>query len=224
MHNKKRPLTKAGSIVDIVIASITVVVSFYTIIMLASVMSVASSMTELAAMLTELLSTTITAETARLMFTVMILAYVAEILFDVVIIILGAFTCARSNWTVENYANKKGVQISLVVFNFIMVLFGFISCISNAMSIIPLLVYVMCAVFVLVDLCRNQKDFKTYSDPNYVEPTPTQPQPWRHQPEPKEPNLNEVYKTLSDLKTLLDNQVITQQEYDEMKRKIIDKQ
>ncbi len=228
----KRPLTLAGTIVNIVIGALDIILMIW--------MSVAFS--ELSGWYGS------SGYEYYVDMTPYIVSCVIEIGFAIAIIIMASLLCARYKKSIREYDKSSGLIITLFVFNCLAVLGSLVNiCIGNFIAIVTMLTYAMCGAFILVDFCRNKKALKklgaevaevqTQQAPvvSVVTDAPVAPTPVaKTQPTKVETPVQPVasasvvpqsklFQTLKELKEMKELGIIDEDEYKKLKAKAVDK-
>ncbi len=214
MEKKRRPFTLSGGIVNIVFASLDILA---TLIVLFAMIEYSSQVG---------LDTTY--------LTVLTVTCVFEFVFAIVIIILSSILLAKCSFPVERFNKYTGLIITLFVFDCIAVIGSLINAINgNYFSIIILLVYAMCAIFIMLDLCANKKELKnSVTEENKevvkvekVEKKVEDNKKTQAVPAQNKGNssVSKLYQTLSELKEMREAEIITEEEYKKLKAKLIEK-
>lgn len=222
---KKRPFTLTAGIVNIVFAVID-------LIFMVLVCTIVSQQ----------------AEYIGASYTAIIIMAVIEILFAGTIIILSSILLNKWAYSVEKFDKVTGLVIALFVFDCLAVISSLINIFGgNYVSILTLCIYAMCATFLMIDLCLNKRDLnrlnaqtpsqKSVPEPDRSSQNVVAPQERQKTVQPKvqvQPVQNqgvkttslassELYQNLSDLKEMKDEKIITEEEYQKLKSKLIDK-
>ena len=214
MEKKRRPFTLTGGIVNVVFASLDILA---TLIVLFAMIEYNSQVG---------LDTTY--------LTVLTVTCIFEFVFATVIIILSSILLAKSSLPIDRFNKYSGLIITLFVFDCIAVIGSLFNAISgNYFSIIVLLVYVMCAIFIMIDLCANKKALKNpVSEQNKevakmekVEEKAEDVKKTQANPVQNKTGgtMSKLYQTLSELKEMKEAEIITDEEYKKLKEKLIDK-
>lgn len=214
MEKKRRPFTLTGGIVNVVFASLDILA---TLIVLFAMIEYNSQVG---------LDTTY--------LTVLTVTCIFEFVFATVIIILSSILLAKSSLPIDRFNKYSGLIITLFVFDCIAVIGSLFNAISgNYFSIIVLLVYVMCAIFIMIDLCANKKALKNpVSEQNKevakmekVEEKAEDVKKTQANPVQNKTGgtMSKLYQTLSELKEMKEAEIITDEEYKKLKAKLIDK-
>ncbi len=214
MEKKRRPFTLTGGIVNVVFASLDILA---TLIVLFAMIEYNSQVG---------LDTTY--------LTVLTVTCIFEFVFATVIIILSSILLAKSSLPIDRFNKYSGLIITLFVFDCIAVIGSLFNAISgNYFSIIVLLVYVMCAIFIMIDLCANKKALKNpVSEQNKevakmekVEEKAEDVKKTQSNPVQNKTGvtMSKLYQTLSELKEMKEAEIITDEEYKKLKEKLIDK-
>lgn len=214
MERKKRPFTMAGGIVDIVFASLDI---FATLIILLAMIEYNSQ---------------VGIDVTYL--TVLIVTCVFEFIFATVIIILSSVLLAKNSLPAEQFNRCTGLIITLFVFDCIAVVGSLLNAINgNYFSIVVLLVYAMCAIFIMLDLCVNKKALKTpvtEENSRVVKVEKVEEKVKDNQKAKPSQVQNKVggstsklYQILTELKEMKEAEILTEEEYKKLKAKLIDK-
>lgn len=144
MKKVSRPFLLTGLILSLVAFTAYLIYCLYAIIALVTSISIAEGIGG------DILDMTL------IMTIVMMLV---PAIFSLLGLIFSAVSCARINYDPQKFASKKGLVITTFVFNVIeavLILIGLFSA-FNVLSIIMLAVFVLAAVFIMVDVARNKK-------------------------------------------------------------------
>ena len=127
------------------------------------------------------------------------------------IIILSSILLKKSSLPAEKFDKCTGLIIALFVFDCIAALNSLLNAINgNYYAILTLLVYAMCAVFIMLDLCFNKKALKNAAGDVKASKTSN--------------NIGKpsLQQTLSELKEMKDAGIISEEEYRKLREKLID--
>lgn len=216
MEKKRRPFTLTGGIVNIVFASLDIIATLIIFI----------SMMEL-----EYSSPVGLDSTYLIVYTV---TCFLEFVFAIVIIILTSILLAKCSLPVERFNKYTGLIITLFVFDCIAVIGSLINAINgNYFAIVVLLVYAMCAIFIMLDLCANKKELKNPATEENKEVVKVEKMEKKVEDNKKtqavpaqnngNTSVSKLYQTLSEIKEMKENEIITEDEYKKLKAKLIDK-
>lgn len=219
MEIKRRPFTLSGGIVNIIFGALDILATILIIFMIAEY----SSQTTL--------------DTTYLAVFMSTCAF--EFVFAIVIIILSSVMLAKSSLPVDQFNRYTGLIITLFVFDCIAVVGSLINSINgNYFSIVTLIIYAMCATFIMVDLCLNKKELKknvssTEKESTSVEKVVEKKEEKENLSSEKKTiveknnkeysSTSKLYQILVELKEMKDNEIITADEYKKLKEKLTDK-
>lgn len=144
MKNKIRICFLIGIILSTVAFAYFTISSFMGVIAVASIMTGGDSLGEAMVNMAGILTMGI---------------MVIMIAFGVLGLIFSAVSFTRVKMEPEKFANKKGMPITVIVFDFIMIFLIFLTLFQefDVLSFIFLLAFVAAAVLIIVDLARNKK-------------------------------------------------------------------
>lgn len=221
MEMKRRPFTLSGGIVNIVFGALDILAT----ILVLFIMIEYNSQTPLDP--TYLIVLTVTC--------------IIEFIFAIVIIILSSILVSKNHLTVSKFDKYTGLIITLFVFDCIAVVGSLINAISgNYFSIVVMIIYAMCGIFIMLDLCANKKELKQSLNVENNEvvkvekPVETEKEKQKNKSQNTtstsastkntiNSSASKLYQTLLELKEMKEADIITEEEYKKLKEKLIDK-
>ena len=143
---QKRPVLLAGLIISLLLYVGETIYSFVT--MLAAISA-----------LTVVTGSSVTDSIFDVAGIIMIGAGVITIVFSLLGLIFSAVSIPRCKLSASDFQEKKGLIVTVVVFNFIIIALALISLISelNVVSLILMLAFLVASILLIVDLSKNKK-------------------------------------------------------------------
>ena len=162
--------------------------------------------------------------TGWLGFTIVSAIFLMDILFVTTILVLSAVLIGKWNASVEAYNKKIGVSVTLIVFMCFVVLLDIIDvCIGNYYSIVTALTYAMCGVFIMIDVCRNKKAAKVFQQSAKTEDTKISEETSVQGGIKADAEIEHLRKQLAEAKAMKEQGIISEEEYEKLKAKVLDK-
>ncbi len=222
MEIKKRPLTTTACILNLIFG-IVGIISSVLILLEASVLG--GYYSDLAYLLTVIA--------------------VASIVLSLVIIILSIVLLTKKSKPVAEFRRVNGIIITLFIFDALSTLSSLTS--INFISLISVAVYATCATFLMIDMVKNNKEHNNmlqneatsqlmgyqqnqYQAQPYTQTAQNQSQAQQmsseqtnasSQPTYKNDALEKMKKDLADIQNMKDLGIISEQEYQALKEKVI---
>lgn len=143
---QKRPVLLAGLIISLLLYTAELIYSFVTMLAAISALTMATGISAADSIF----------DVAGI---IMIGAAVITIVFSLLGLIFSAVSIPRYKLSASDFQEKKGLIVTVVVFNFIVIALALFSLISelNVVSLILMIAFLVASILLIVDLSKNKK-------------------------------------------------------------------